>query len=219
MAKNKNRKELEQARQKEMDEALKNAVDDFDKFEDFFTSNLKQIIIAFVIIAVGLTVAAVGYSKYKASQLEVSAELTAANTVDELKSLIAKYKGNQSVFPATLRLGTLYFNDGKYQEAYDVFSKLALDAPMGGVKNRAALNTAYTLEALKKDKEAADRFAMIGQDVNVPGYVKDEANFAAGRIYNALKDTAKARNCLKSINYSTPGFWASQGEKLLQRIN
>jgi len=210
---------VDKLKQKQQDEVFKSAVDDFDRFEDFFSKNLKAIIISFSILAVIIAVGAVAYNKYEQAKLKISSELTAAKTIDELKTVIAKYPDNITVFPARLKLGTLYFNDGNFNEALEVYSKLAIDAPKGEVKNQASLNTAYTLEALKKANEAAEKFAMIGLNPTLPEYIRDEANFSAGRIYNAENKSDKAKNCLKSINFKKAGMWAAQGEKLLQRIN
>ena len=210
---------IDKIKQKQQDEIFKSSVDDFDRFEDFFSHNLKSIIISFVVIAIVMAVGAVAYTKIKQAENKVASELTSAKTIAELKEVISKHQDNPAVYPARLRLGTLYFNDGKFQEALGVYSALAVSAPVGEVKNLAALNEAYTLEALKKNIEAADKFAMIGANPTLPEYIRDEANFSAGRIYNAEKKIKKAKNCLKSIDFKNAGMWAAQGEKLLQRIN
>lgn len=213
-------KVIDKKKQKQQDAVIKNAVDDFDKFEDFVSVNLKNIIISFVIIAVLLVIGSVAYILIEKENMRVSAELTDAETVEELKAAIAKFKDNDSVYPAKLRLATLYFNQGKYEEAQSVYISLAVDAPAGEVRNRARLNQAYTLEALNKPIEAADKFAVIGEDRNkVPEYIRDEANFAAGRIYIAQNKPEKAKACLKLIDFKKAGFFAAQGEKLFQRIN
>jgi tetratricopeptide (TPR) repeat protein len=212
-------KVIDKLKQKQQDEVFKSAVDDFDRFEDFFSNNLKSIIISFSVLAIVIAIGAVAYTKFEQAKLKVSSELTAAKTVDELKAAIAKHPDNLTVFPAQLKLGTLYFNDGKFKEALEVYTKVSNDAPKGEIKNQASLNTAYTLEALNKPIEAADKFAMIGANPTLPEYIRNEANFSAGRIYNAEKKSAKAKNCLKSIDFKKAGLWAAQGEKLLQRIN
>ena len=206
-------------KQKKQDEIFKSSVDDFDRFEDFFSTNLKTILKTTAAVAVIIVLGAVVYTKVETSNHKVASEITAAKTLDELKAVINKHKDNIAIYPASLKLGTLYFNDGKFKEALEVYTKLAKDAPAGEVKNRATLNMAYTLEALNKPLEAADKFAAIGSNPTLPEYIRDEANFSAGRIYNAQNKDKKARNCLKSINFQQPGMWAAQGEKLLQRMN
>ena len=218
-----NKQKIDKDKQKQHDKAFKDAVDDFDRFEDFFSTNLKQILIGFCVLSVAIVIAAIAYTKITKAQLKVSGKLTAAKTVEELKKEIAEYSSNDSVYPARMRLATLYFNDGKYEEALTEYTGLGADAPPGEIKNRARLNEAYTLEALKRGKEAAEKFAAIGEtigeDVKVPEYIRNEANFSAGRIYLAEKQPEKAKQCLKAINFDAPGLWASQGEKLLQRID
>ena len=210
---------IDKVKQKQQDQVIKGAVDDFDRFEDFVSTNLKNIIISFVVIAIILVIGAVAFILISKEKMRVSGELTSAKTVEQLKAAIEKYGDNDSVFPARLRLGTLYFNEGKYKEAQTIYAYLGDKAPVGEVKNRARLNEAYTMEALNMPNEAADKFANIGKDLAVPEYIRDEANFSAGRIYLAETKPEKAKGCLKSIDFNKSGFWAAQGEKLLQRIN
>jgi hypothetical protein len=210
---------VDKAKQKHQDEVFKNAVDDFDRFEDFFSTNLKSIIISFAVLAIIIAIGAVAYTKYEQATLKISSELTAAKTIDELKAVISKYPDNKSLFSAQLKLGTLYFNEGNFKEALATYSSVASAAPKGEVKNQASLNSAYTLEALKKEDEAAKKFALIGSNTTLPEYIRNEANFSAARIYNANKQPEKAKQCLKAINFKKEGLWAAQGEKLLQRIN
>ena len=210
---------IDKAKQKEQDQVMKGAVDDFDRFEDFVSSNLKNIMISFVVIAILLVIGSVVYIQINKEQMRVSGELTAAKTIDELTAAIEKHGDSESVYPAQLKLATIYLNDGKFSEAQKIYGSLSKDAPAGEVKNRAKLNVAYTMEALKMSSEAADEFSTIGQDLKVPEYIRDEANFSAGRIFLAENKPEKAKGCLKSIDFKKAGFWASQGEKLLQRIN
>ena len=209
----------DKAKQKKQDEVFKSSVDDFDRFEDFFSNNLSAIIKTFIAVAIIIAIVTISYTNIKTSKQKVASLITAAKTVDDLNKLILKHKDNIAVYPARLKLGTLYFNDEKLKEALEVYSKLAIDAPTGESKNRASLNSAYTLEAMKKKTEAADKFAMIGANPTLPRYIRDEANFSAGRIYNAEKNYKKSKNSLKLIDFKRAGMWAAQGEKLLQRIN
>jgi len=210
---------IDKAKQKQQDQIIKGAVDDFDKFEDFVSTNLKNIMITFVVIAVLLVIGSVVYIQINKENMRISGELTAAETIDELKAAIQKYGDNESVYPARLRLATIYFNDGKFKEAQNIYASLSVDAPPGEIKNRSKLNVAYTMEALNMPNEAADQFSSIGQDLSAPEYIRNEANFSAGRIYLAENKPEKAKGCLKSIDFKKPGFWAAQGEKLLQRVN
>ena len=212
-------KMADKAKQKRQDDILKSSVDDFDRFEDFFSGNLQTILKVTAALAIIITIGALIYTKIESSNHKVAAEITAAKTVDELKTVISKYKSNSAVYPASLRLATLYFNDGKYNEALETYTKLAKDAPAGEIKNRANLNIAYTMEALKQPEKAAEKFADIGANPTLPEYIRNEANFSAGRIYNSQKKFQDAKNCLKSIDFQKPGIWAAQGEKLLQRMN
>ena len=207
-------------RQKQHDEILKDVVDDFDKFEDFVSSNLKNIMISFAVLAVVVTVSAVVYSQYKSSQRKIASELTATDTVDKLKKLVSEHKGSASVYQAKLKMASILYKDGKYDEALAIFAELAASAPEGEIRNLAILNEAYTLESLKRYKDAAAKFAAAGQNLSLPEYIRNEANFSAARIYLAsLKEPDKAKLCLKSVDFSKDGFWSGQAEMLLHRID
>ena len=117
-------------------------------------------------------------------------------------------------------MGNLYFKDGKYQEAYDAYQKLADTTEPGDIKSRAQINAAYSLEALKKQDQAAEKFAEVGLDASSPEYIRNEANYSAGRLFVALNKPSRASSCLKSIKIDAPGsFWGSQAKRLLQRID
>ena len=221
MSKLKKKSELtkeEKAKIKHHNDAFKDAVDDFDKFEDFFSSNLKVILIAFGVIAIVLAAGTFIYQSIEKADKKEAGELTAAQTVSELEQIVKKYPNNKAVYPAQMRLATVYFKDKKYEKALAIYSKLAVKAPSGEIKNRAKLNEGYTLEVMNKKQDSADKFSLVGQDSTLPEYIRNEANYSAGRIYALINQNEKAITCLKSVDKSNNGFWAGQSERLLQRI-
>ena len=202
------------------DAVFKDAVDDFDRFEDFFSTNLKKILIASIVIVVVLIAGYMIYTQIEEAKNKASVALTSAKTIEELNNAIKKYPDSITDDAAKLNLATLYFNDEKFQKALDAYQALAISAQPGNVRNRARLNEAYTLEVMKKTEESADKFAMIALDVNLPEYIRNEANYSAARIFVSINKPERAKGCLKSIKLDNlRDFWASQAKRLLQRVD
>ena len=200
------------------DEVFKEAVDDFDRFEDFVSTNLKQIVWGAGIVVAGLIIGLVVYDQLQNAENKACIALSSAEDTKNLAEAIKKYPDSKGVGAAKLTLGSLYFKDGKYQQALAVYQNLAETAEPGDIKSRAMLNMAYTLEAMKKPQEAAEKFAEIGLDSNSPEYIRNEANYSAGRIFYALNKTSRASSCLKSVKAEPGTFWESQSSRMLQRI-
>ena len=201
------------------DEVFKGTVDDFDRFEDFVSTNLYKIVVGAVVLVIGLIIGFIVYTQVKEANNEASVALSSAKTIKELNAAIKKYPNSKTDGAAKLNLGTLYFNDGKYQEALETYRALANSAPSGDIKGRAKLNTAYTLEAMKKPEQAAEKFSDIGLDASSPQYIRNEVNYSAGRIFVASSKPSRATSCLKAIKSDTPrDFWAEQAKRLLQRV-
>lgn len=202
------------------DAVFKDAVDDFDKFEDFFTTNLKNIIIGSIVAVVVLIVGYLIFIEVQESKKEAAIALNEAKSIEELNSAIKKYPNSAADKTAQLNLATIYFKDGKFEEALKVYQSIARTASPGDIKSRANLNIAYTLESLNKAPEAAEKFATIGVNNSFPEYIRNEANYSAARIFIACKKNARAKDALKLIKSNNPGdFWASQALRLKQRLN
>ena len=202
------------------DKIFKEAIDDFDRFEDLFQENLKKILSGAVLLIVVIIIALVSWNIIKQAKFKASAALAAAKTVDELNAAIAKYPSSNGVYMARLKLGTAYMEDKKFDEAKSEFEKLASDAPEVEMKGRALLNVAYAIAGMNKQQEAADKFAQIGEMDDMPGFIKDEANLEAGRVYFNLNNMDKAKKILNLVNAENPNkFWARQAKMIIQKID
>jgi len=201
------------------DNVFKGAVDDFDKFEDFVSTNLYKIVIGAIVLVVAIIVAFMIYTTIQEANNKASVALSSAKSVEELKKAIKKYPKSNSGGIAKLNLATLYFNDKKYENALQTYQSIANTNASDDIKGRAQLNTAYTLEKMKKQDQAAAKFSEIGLNAASPAYIRDEANYSAARIYLLLNKPSMATSCLKAVKTETPnGFWNSQAARLLQRI-
>jgi len=202
------------------DKIFKEAVDDFDRFEEFFQENLKKILSGAVLLVVILIIGLVAWNIVKQSRFKASASLSAAKTVDELKNAIAKYPSSEGVDIARLNLGMAYFKNKKFDEAKSAFDSLASNVSDPNMKGRALINSAYALSALGKSQDASSKFLEIGEMDDMPAFIKDEANLEAGRILFNMNKMDKAKKVLnlvggKKIN----NFWARQAKMILQKID
>jgi TolA-binding protein len=202
------------------DKIFKEAVDDFDRFEEFFQENLRKILFGAVLIVIILIIGLVSWNIIKQAKFKASAALASASSVDELKFAINKYPSSDGIYMARLKLGTAYMKDKKFDEAKSEFEKLASDAPEVDMKGRAQLNVAYALAEMNKQQEAAEKFVEVGEMDDMPGFIKDEANLEAGRIYFNLNKMDKAKKILNLISAEQPNkFWSRQAKMIIQKID
>jgi hypothetical protein len=199
--------------------AAMDAVDDFDRFEDFFTTNLKLILTSFATAAIIIVIAAIAYFVIESKQNAAADKLLAAKTIPEIEKALKQHPENKAACVAELRLATLKFKAGDKKTALEIYSKLAKSAPAGEPRDRAALNQAYTQEAMNDIDNAIQSFKAVGADLSHPEYIRNEANYSAARLLIAKGDKKNAQNTLKSIDFNKPGFWAAQAQRLIQRTN
>ncbi len=103
------------------DKVFKDAIDDFDRFDDFVTSNWNKIVIGAVLLTLAFVVGYLAYIKIDQRERAASAVLTSAGTVEELKAALSEHSSNKGAALARLDLGTLYFNDEDYSKALDAY--------------------------------------------------------------------------------------------------
>ena len=99
-----------------------------------------------------------GFKNWRAAQRSAAADaVMSAYTAEELEDAVAKY-GSLAAGPALKqRLAKKYFDDGKYQEALDLYT--ALDGKAAdGFEDVPAVGAAQCLEALGKYAEAGEKF-------------------------------------------------------------
>ena len=179
-------------RQKQINSQMGEVMDDFDRFEFFFATHWKKI----VVVAVVAVLAVAAYCTYgyfdKRNAQEASAAYLKAENIAQINEAVAKY----SNAPAWIyvKLASLYIAEKDYAPAAEALKKAAADSTAPEMQWRAQLNLAYLDELQNKNADAADAFAQLAQSLRqngAAGYAV-EAYFAAGRNYIAAKDNAKA---------------------------
>ncbi|MBN1864119.1 MAG: hypothetical protein JW808_04400 [Victivallales bacterium] len=201
------------------DKVFKDAIDDFDRFDDFVTTNWNKIVVGAVLLTLASVVGYLVYVNIDQRDRAACAVLTSAETIDEINAALSEHPGNKGAALARLSLGTLYFNDEQYDMALEAYREVAGEGMFTDISGRARLNVGYTLEAMGRSDEAAEHFVSAGMDSALPEYVRKEANYSGGRIYLSLGKIELARSSLKAISIGDRGdFWESQAERMLQRM-
>jgi predicted negative regulator of RcsB-dependent stress response len=219
MAKTGKKKKNDDKVKKLNDEVFKEAVDDFDRFEDFFSTNLNTILVVCVVIAVAGTITAMVYQHIETKRLAAAATLVEADKTKSIESALTRHPDNPAANVARMKLATMRFNKKDYVGAMQLYKEVAANAPVGDLRTRAALNVAYTLEAMGKFDEAAEKFLSISSNPTIPSSRKNEAAYSAARLFFLSGKNKRAKNALKRLAFGRPGFWASQGKQLEKRLN
>ena len=185
-------------RQKKINEQMKEVMDDFDRFEYFFASHWKHIVIAAV--AVVVAVAAVVTTKYviNSNKLKAAQAFDQATDIAQYEAAFAQY----SSAPATayLQLAKLYLDKKDYANARKQLVTAAGLNEAPEVQWRARLNLAYLDELEGKYAQAAESFANSAKSLRMPGSVgyAAEAYCAAGRLYMLAQQPKEAKAILEA---------------------
>jgi len=124
------------------------------------------------------------------SALETGKGVTAAQTA--VSEVMTKYPRSSAADLAAGLLGRLYLREGKYDKAIESFNKASGRVgtdPM--TKSIIENGLAYAYEGRKEYQKALDIFTKLAADDKSP--VQEDAALSLGRIYAAMKDTAKSR--------------------------
>ena len=217
---------VDKNKKKAMDAEITDALlDDFDKFEHFAMTYWKQIGILAAAIVVGVALWVLVSDSQKASERKINDAICNAKTETEIIKIVEEYPAYAATHYARLRLAKIYLGEKKYDKAYEQFKLLRASNIPNEMTWRISLDEACALELEGKKAEAAAKFVAIGADPALPDAFRCEANFAAGRLYDDLKDKDKARKYLKKASKVRPGidgqasaFWVSQAKFMLIRL-
>ena len=185
-------------RQKKLNAQMNEVMDDFDRFEYFFASHWKQIVIAAVLLVVAVAVI-VGIQYYsRSSRMQAALAYSSAADAPALEKAIAQY-GNA---PASvyIQLSALYLDKKEYAKAREQLAIAASDDSAPELQYRARINLAYVDELEGKYADAAKNFADFAKSVRTPGSAAyaAEAYVNAGRLYTLAGKTADAKSTLEA---------------------
>ena len=185
-------------------------LDDFDKFEHFTVTYLKQIIAACVIIIVIVSIATIAYTMHCSAESKADNAIANAKTIEALQAVIKEYPGRKAIWTAHQNLVKLYIDKKDFAQAYAQTREfLKLNLP-DELRVQLELNMGYMLENSGKKRDAADKFIAISNDSAYPAGVRIEAAYSAGRLESDLGNKAAAKKYLEAAVKNTAG--AAAGE-------
>ena len=160
-----------------------------------------------MLVVAGLAVAAfyAGRNWLRGRDMAANAALVNAYTTEELENAVSSY-GSTKVGPALrIRLAKSYFDAERYQDALDTYDVLIEKAKSNAAfADVAVVGRAYSLEGLKKYKEAEDAFAAYANDAaNTNSYLLLTAKLGAARCKALAGDKAGALKDFDALKSAT----------------
>ena len=189
-------------RQKQINSQMNEVMDEFDRFEYFFATKWKKIVIVAVLAIVAVAVYCTVDYVQKNNQRKAAIAFSKAATIEEINTAVAQYPDAPAWL--YLKLASLQIAQKDYAQAADALKKAAANPELPELQWRAQLNLAYLEELQNNYAAAAELFAAQAQSLRAPGSVgyACEAYCAAVRNYAAAKNNAKAAEVLtEADNY------------------
>lgn len=211
------------ARKKELNEP-----DEFINISNQFVQLIREnkektfgIIAAIVLIVAGIT-GYIFYSDYFAQKAftalandmawyEGDAEKNTTKSLKEIKTrsqaFFKKYSGTVAGTLARAKYAGIYYAEGDYTSAIDLYKRLSKDLKADkALKNMALSGLAYSYEALKQYDDAVKTFEEIVNSENA--LKKDDALFHLGLIHELQGNREKSREAFeKIVSYHTDSIY------------
>lgn len=140
-----------------------------------------------------------GRSWLRARNAAANQALVNAFTVDELETAVSSYGSTKAGFALRQRLAKAYYDAERYQDAFDVYEKLASKASSNpAFGDIAVLGRAHALEGLAKYKEAQAAFAGFAAS-STNSYLILDAKLGAARCKALLGDKEGAAKDFEAL--------------------
>jgi tetratricopeptide (TPR) repeat protein len=164
----------------------------------FWQEHGRKISFGIALIAV-LGLAAFLWQKQTAQKAEAAAtRLATAVDAISLQRFIQDYQGQDLVVSAMVRLGDLYFRDGRYAEAGAVYQKLLSSYPRHVLRDAANLGLAAVQEAQGNLEAAKTQYLQL-LNANPSGYFALVARMGVARCAEFLGQTKEARQLYEEV--------------------
>jgi len=169
----------------------------------------KVIAIAVAALAVG---AAVFLWQRHGIQEEENAALRLASARDAatLQGIIQDYPGKNVAADAMMRLGDVYYREGKYDEAAAVYQKFLAEYPRHPLVQSGRFGLAAVQEAKGNFHAARDQYLQLAT-ADRGGYLFLAAGMGAARCAESLGQTKEARQMYEELFAAAQGsLWQSE---------
>ena len=157
-------------------------------------------------------------------RIESSGALVSAYTTDDFEGAVQKFGSTDAGGALKLRLAKRYFDDGRYEEAIEIYDALAASAPEG-FADIPAVGKAQCLEAQGKFAEALSAYEKFVEE-NPKSFLALTAKLGAARaialggdrekalaklaeLKDSVKDDAAAKARVESVEDAVKRYQAS----------
>lgn len=164
----------------------------------FFARHWKKLLVAAILAIVAITAVFAVIKHREATRKAATAELAKAKSAAELEAAVAKTPKVPGSDIARLRLAKMYVEDKKYDKARQTLEALNASEDLY-IRNLAQLEIGYILELEGNVDKAVEKFSALANNRTLPPAVRAEAVYTTARLYVAKKDTAKAKEMLKTV--------------------
>jgi TolA-binding protein len=181
----------------------------------FVEDHLNKILIGAAVVVVVVVVAVMIMRGGRAAELQASAALAnaaqslnaglAAQATQQYQAVIDEYPGTASAGAATYYMGTILFQEGKYDDAIQRFESYLTDYSQSPNLHRAALEgKAAVLEQQRSFQDAAATFLALADQVPDAPSAFARYLLAAVRCYRAAADWPNVRQAANRIIQAYP---------------
>jgi TolA-binding protein len=181
----------------------------------FVEDHLNKILIGAAVVVVVVVVAVMIMRGGRAAELEASAALAnaaqslntglAAQATQQYQAVIDEYPGTSSAGSAVYYLGTILFQEGKYDDALQRFESYLTEYSQTPNLHRAALEgKAAVLEQRRSFTDAAATYVTLADDAKDAPSAFARYLLAAVRCYRAAADWQNVRQAADRIIKAYP---------------
>ncbi len=202
-------------------EQNKEVVSDLAKLEMLVGEYWRQILLGIGVVIVAVIALIVIQMVNEKAELELVQEFAKADTVEELNAVIRDNADHKAGILARMKLAQKYIEAGNDTAAYSALREVyGMKDADSFLRIQAGLQSAYLMEKAGKLKEAIADFTEVSNDPQVREIQRQEALYAAARIYIREQDLPAAKSLLNRINYDSPAanIWTEKCARLKNEV-
>lgn len=210
---------------KALDAEIKNSLTDgIGEFELFFMEHWRALTAAglAIVLAIGVVYGVRGWMR--SQELKAQDALASAQTVEALQKALAQYGSSPAASFARIRLARLCMDANRIKEAEAQYKILETSGLPPEMLIRVKIDRGYLTEKSGDLKAAAEILSACAANPAAPSGLRAEAEFGAGRLYAALKNSDLAKkhldNCVRLQNQIGIGGqqWVAFAQFLLREF-
>jgi tetratricopeptide (TPR) repeat protein len=182
-----------------VDEQKTNVIQELEQFEPdvFWEKHGKKVIIGTVAVLAVVIGGLMWQRQQQAAEEQEASRLSQAVEASALQQFVNTSKSKSLLPMALMRLGDLYFRDGRYSESTGIYQKLIDLYPRSSFVTGAKFSLAAILEAQGQFGPARDVYSQIASGAG--GYAGYQARLGVARCTEALGQLKEARQIYEEL--------------------